>query len=312
MLLASRRFPVLREEIESFVRDYLETGADLSIALHSRALVVFSLMITATFLNAQYESDEEYLDFLEEMLCATLKVDPQDIVPVNFPEAFDNALPTPRADIRSQLAFETFNAIAKSGYTRATISRISRRANCSPGSIYKIYPSKDALVVATIRMVMKAPWLTTTNLCAILDEGVLAQLLSESASGHNDIPSHFTLEVSLASIQNANLREALQSKLQDLELLVPFVSGFNDDERTQMGCMIRLLVLLSLGASFLSTVTSATDHVDFNQFAEPLRRALVRSVTSWSAIQSHLMVRATPQQPEQEEAARLIVNASVL
>ena len=54
---------------------------------------------------------------------------------------------------------------------RATISRISRRANCSPGSIYKIYPSKEDLVIAAVRAVMQAPWIALTNFNDILEEG---------------------------------------------------------------------------------------------------------------------------------------------
>jgi maltodextrin utilization protein YvdJ len=53
--------------------------------------------------------------------------------------------------------------------------------------------------------------------------------------------------------------------------------------------MIRSLILLTLGVSFLSTVTKATDRVDFNQFAEPLRRALAaQAVPRWSEIQQQL------------------------
>ena len=60
----------------------------------------------------------------------------------------------------------------------------------------------------------------------------------------------------------------------ELESLVPLIAGLEEKESEQLGCMMRSLILLTLGVGFLSTVTKATDQVDFNQFAEPLRRAL--------------------------------------
>ncbi|MCU1363356.1 MAG: hypothetical protein JWM55_1184 [Acidimicrobiaceae bacterium] len=299
VLLASRRFPVLREEVDGFVRSHLETSGDLSGALHARALMVFSLMATTILYNAQFGSDDQYLDFVELMLGRALKLDPQDVPSLTFHEALDRIIPTPRNDIRSHLAFETFHAVAKSGYTGATISRISRRANCSPGAIYKIYTSKDELAVAAIRSVMKAPWITTENFCSILDEGALAQLLYASASHHNDARNYFVLEVSLSSGQNAQLRAALQSQLRNLELLVPFVSGLDDAESLQLSYMIRLLTSLSLGAGFFSTVTKAISGIEFNQFAEPLRRTLKQQFPSWGEIRRQLLAQVIPQQTGQ-------------
>ena len=82
----------------------------------------------------------------------------------------------------------------------------------------------------------------------------------------------------------------MQGQLQALESLVPIIAGLDDEERgNQLTCMIRTLILLTLGVSFLSTVTKATEQVDFNQFAEPLRRAFIdQAVPSWSNIQQQL------------------------
>ncbi len=310
ILLASRRFPVLREEVEIFVRDYLDVGADLTDDLHSRSLVVFSLMLSTILSSTQFRPDHECLDFLEVVLRESLKVDPKDVAPVRLHEAFDRVLPEPRVDIRSQLAYETFCAIAKSGYARATISRISRRASCSPGSIYKIYPSKDDLAIAAIRFVMKAPWITTQNFCAILDEGALAQLLSASASALNDVRKYFTLEIILASTQNAQIRAAAYSQLQNLEMLVPFVSGLEDEESAHLGSTIRLLSLLSLGSSFLSTVMDTSERLDFNQFAEPLRRSLAKNLPSWAEVQRQLRAQVIPQHIEPPLGVRPLVGDS--
>ena len=67
VLFASRRFPILHEAVESFIRDYLETDSvETSFdAIQSRALVVFSLMTVTVLSNSQFGPDFECLDFLE-------------------------------------------------------------------------------------------------------------------------------------------------------------------------------------------------------------------------------------------------------
>jgi AcrR family transcriptional regulator len=196
------------------------------------------------------------------------------------------------------LAFHTFSAVGKSGYIRATISRISRRANCSPGSIYKIYPSKEDLVIAAIRAILQAQWIALSNFNDILEEGAIAQLLFSSASAQNDVRKSFTLEVAMASAYSEKIRTSVQGQLKALESLVPLISGLEDKERCQLAWMMRSLILLTLGVSFLSTVTKATEQIDFNQFAEPLRLAFInQAVPSWSIIQEQLGVLSAQARP---------------
>lgn len=304
VLLASRRFPILHEEVESFIHDYLESNsAEVTGAVRSRALVVFALTMIVILSNSQLGPDFECLDFLEPILLDTLSVDVRDVAPVTLYEPTDRLIPPPKPDLRSQLTFHTFSAVGKSGYMRATISRISRRANCSPGSIYKIYPSKEDLTIAAIRAVMQVPWIALSHFNDILEEGALTQLLYSSASTQNDVRKSFTLEVAMASGNSEKIRKAVQAQLQGLESVVPLISGLDEKESGQLGCMIRSLILLTLGVSFLSTITKATDQVDFNQFAEPLRRAFADlAVPAWPEIQKQLGALAaqarTPASPE--------------
>ena len=289
VLLASRRFPILQEEVENFIRDFLETSSDVSDAVQSRALVTFALVTAVILSNSQFGPDFECLDFLESILRESLAVAVTDVAPVPVHEPSDRMIAPPKPDLRSQLTFHTFSAIGRSGYMRATISRISRRANCSPGSIYKIYPSKEDLTIASVRAVMQTPGIALSHFNDILEEGALAQLLYSSASAQNDVRKSFILEVAMASAYSEKLRWAVQKQLRELESIVPLISGLDEKESAQLGCMMRSLILLTLGVGFLSTVTKATDQVDFNQFAEPLRRALVhQAVPRWSEIQQQL------------------------
>jgi AcrR family transcriptional regulator len=290
VLLSSRRFLILNEEVETFIHENLETiSVGVSPEDQSRALVLFGLVLVQILQNTLFGFNEGDLRFLESIVVDTLQVSPEDIAPLELREATDRIIPQPSNDLRSQLAYHTFSAVGKSGYTRATISRISRRANCSPGAIYKIYPSKEDLVIAATRRIMEAPWITIAALADILEAGVLTQLLSSAASTHNEVRKSFTLEIAMASAHSEKIRAAVETQMQGLELLVPLLEGVTDEEKDQLRYMIRAIIAVSLGASFLSTVTKASEQIDYNQFAEPFRRSILeRSQLPWTEIRRQL------------------------
>ena len=289
VLFLSRRFVVLYEEVEAFVHDYLETRGECSNAVQSRALALFSLISAKIFSNSEFGLNPDRVKFLAPVLVATLKTDPEDVLPVPLAEPDDRLMPAPNNDLRSQLAYYTFSAVGRSGYTRATISRISRRANCSPGAIYKIYPSKEELVIAATRGLMQAPWITLSSAAAILNEGMLAQLLHASASNQNAVRRDFILEMIMASAHNAKLRGAVGAQLQLIEGVAPRIVGISDEERKHLGYMLREIVLLVLGVSFLSAVTQVVSSTDFNQFTEPFRQSLIECCfPSWADISRQL------------------------
>jgi AcrR family transcriptional regulator len=289
VLFLSRRFVVLFEEVETFVHDYLETRGEYSSAVQSRALALFSLISAKIFSNSEFGLNPDRVKFLAPVLVATLKTDPENVLPVPLAEPSDRLLPAPTNDLRSQLAYYTFSAVGRSGYTRATISRISRRAHCSPGAIYKIYPSKEDLVIAATRGLMKAPWITLSSAAAILNEGMLAQLLHAAASKQNAVRRDFILEMMMASAHNAKLRDAVAAQLQLIESVAPRIVDIGDEERKHVGYMLRAVVLLVLGVSFLSAVTDVVSETDFNQFTEPFRQSLVECCfPSWADISRQL------------------------
>jgi AcrR family transcriptional regulator len=295
VLLSARRFVILSEEVETFIHDDLETIAgDLSSETQSRALMLFALVMVEILQGTLFGSNDGDLDFLEAIVVDALRIGPEEIAPVELRAPTDRLISPPHHDLRSQLAYHTFGAVGKSGYTRATISRISRRANCSPGAIYKLYPSKEDLVIAATRKIMEAPWITVTTLANILEVGVLTQLLNSAASAENDVRKSFTLEIAMASAHSDKIRAAVETQMQGLEFLVPLLEDVSDDEKDQLRYLIRAVIGLSLGMSFLSTVTKATEQIDFNQFAEPFRRSVLqRAQLPWNEIHRQLIQLAS-------------------
>jgi AcrR family transcriptional regulator len=286
LLLTARRIPTLHEEVEPFIKTHFESdpgASEQARALFTRGLTLFAMTMMQIFADSQFGWDHDYQAVLEKLLIETLEVDPADVKPVTLREPDDRIILAPGDDLKAQLAYATFGVVGKSGYTRATISRIARRANCSPGAIYKLYPSKEDLVISAFHDLMRARWMKFTNFVDILEEGSLTQLLYSSASGQNSVRQSFTLETALAAAHSDKLRDAVLGQIGELESVVPLLNNVSDEEKVRLRYMIRSIVFVTVGINFLSTVTSVTRTVDFNQFGEPFRRALLRDgVPTWS------------------------------
>lgn len=290
VLLSSRRFPILHEEVETFIHDHLEALSEEVVKeQRSRTLLLFALVMVQILQNTLFGTNRDDVDFLEAVVLDALKVPTDAVTPVALQEPTDRIIPLPTGEIRSQLAYHTFEAVGKSGYARSTISRISRRADCSPGNIYKLYPSKEDLVIAATRRIMQAPWITIELFANVLEEGVLTQLLFSALSPQNEVRKNFTLEIAMASAHSEKIRAAVETQMQGLELLVPLLSEIPEEAQRELRSMIRAIISLTLGASFFSTVTMSSQSIEFNQFAEPLRQAFLRrSELPWSEVKLQL------------------------
>ncbi len=286
LLLTARRIPALQEEVEPFVRDYLQRDSGRSydeIATFARALTLFAMTMVQVFSDSLFGWDRDYQNVLEKLLLETLETDPRDVSNVELLEPDDRIVLAPGDDLRTQLAYATFGVVGKSGYTRATISRIARRANCSPGAIYKLYPSKEDLVIAAFRDLMRARWMKASNFIDVLEEGSLTQLLYSAASSYNAVRQSFTLETALAAAHIDRLRDAVLGQISELESVIPLLSNISDDDKDRLRFLIRSIVFVTIGVTFLSTVTASIQTIEFNQFAEPFRRALLKDcVPTWS------------------------------
>jgi AcrR family transcriptional regulator len=288
LLLTSRRIPTVHEEVEPFIHDYLEREFDepsLQSAAFTRGITIFAMTMVQIFADSQFGWDRDYQSVLEKLLLETLETDPRDVDEVKLEEPVDQIILAPGDDLKTQLAYATFGVVGKSGYTRATISRIARRANCSPGAIYKLYPSKEDLVIAAFHDLMRARWMKISNFVNVLEEGSITQLLYNSASHHNAVRRSFTLETALASAHSDKLRVAVLGQISELEAVIPLLTNISDDEKNRLRYLIRSIIFVSIGVTFLSTVTDSLANLDFNQFAEPFRRAVLKDgVPTWSVM----------------------------
>lgn len=292
VLLISRRIPILYEEVEPFVKNYLEPDEDLTLhssAIFGRALVLFSLAMVHVFADSQFGSDPDYHEVLGRVLVDTLSVDPADVAPIGAYEHDERFEISAGDDFRAQLAYSTYDAVGKSGYHGATISRIARRADCSPGAIYKTHSSKEDLVVAAFSEIVGSRWMNVPDFVEVLEPGTLARLLHYEASDRNSLRRNFTLETALASAHNDKLRDAVLGQLRELEALIPSLVKVDDIERQSIRHMVRSISSVGVGVSWLASITKTTESLDFNQFAEPFRLALLSDcVPTWPQISARV------------------------
>lgn len=286
LLLTARRIPTLHEEVEPFIHNYVERASDHGAgepSIFIRGRTLFAMMMIQIFANARFGPDHDYHAVLEKLLLETLETDPESIVEVAVHSPDERIISVPDDDLRAQLAFATFGVVGKSGYTHATISRIARRANCSPGAIYKLYPSKEDLVIAAFNDLMRARWMRASNFIDVLEEGSITQLLYSSASPENRVRSHFTLETALAAAHSERLQLAIISQVGELESVIPLLRNISDDEKRRLRYLIRSITFMTVGVTFMSTVTDSMQSTSLNQFAEPFRRAILKDcVPTWS------------------------------
>ncbi len=286
VLLTARRIPTLHEEVEPFIHNYLERdvrSTQETRASATRGIALFAMVIVQMFANFRFGQDPAYEALLEKIMLETLETNPADVRTIHIEEPEDRIISPPDDDLKARLSYATFGVVGKSGYTHATISRIARRANCSPGAIYKLYPSKEDLVVAAFHDIMRARWMNISNFVHVLEEGSITHLLYSSASSENRVRQHFTLETALAAGNNQRLSIAIMSQLGELEAVIPLLMHISDDEKNRLRYLIRSITFVTVGVTFLSTVTDTVQRTDFNQFAEPFRRAILKDgVPSWS------------------------------
>lgn len=289
VLLIARRIPILEEEVEPFIRSYLEARAPATDVTHARAFLLFGVFMVHVFGAHQFERRGDYLATIEKLVLATLETDPAEVGAVALAAADDRVIPAPGENLKSQLAYATLGVVAKSGYVRATMSRIARRAQCSPGAIYKLYPSKEDLVIAALRDIMRAPWLRAANFADLLEEGSLTQLLYSSSSVQNEVRQSFTMETTVATTHSEKVRLAVWGLFRELEDAVQALSGTSGSESELLGHLIRSITSMVVAVNWLTTMTTATRDIDFNQFVEPFRRVILREVLpNWGEIAAQI------------------------
>lgn len=301
ILLTSHRMPVLYEECEGFIHNYLDLDmgtSSVSRAIFSRSVLLFSTVMARLYLNVHFRFDEDYNRAFEELLIESLGISPAEV------DSKDPRWPNRRDDIfarfsqgdslRGDLALATLGSVGEFGYARATISRIARRANSSAGAIYESHHSKEELVVGCFIDILGAQRMTLTDAANILSEGFVASAMRASSDDGARLQRNFVLESFIAAEHHSKIREAIRRQLTELESTVPQALGLGSEESRWFSYMLRTVMAILIGASWLSTLTRTAAQLEFAQFSEPIRQVILsRWLPNWDAL-SRDIKKSTP------------------
>lgn len=292
LVLSARRIPILLEEVEPFINRYLraENCRSLSVsAKFTRTLCLYGVAIAEMLYRFHVNGTSDYHRELMTWLLEALGTDPSLVPIIDTTSPTKPFLEERGTDLRSSLALATYQVVGKSGYTHATVSRIARRANCSPGAIYNIFNSKEELVADSYFTALRSRLGNVSEFAHYLEEGELAQSLYETSYEINAVWRDYLLEFSLATAFNAHLFRAMAYQVQQANVAIPFLDGTSEEQRAVLSHLIMVLRLVTLGISFVTSVSGEMQCTNFAQFTEPLRMAMLNSTGSeWSKLSAQL------------------------
>jgi AcrR family transcriptional regulator len=177
-------------------------------------------------------------------------------------------------DFKSDLAHGAYDVIGRSGYVRATISRIARRSNCSPALVYKLHRSKEDLVIDAFTELVAGRQLTVSIMANVLDEGFFASVLHSEASVESERRRNFSLETALAAAHSDIMRPFILEELIQGASARKVLVEAGDAPNQRLDYALRTVIAVVISVSWLATITSSTNSLDMNAFAEPLRCGL--------------------------------------
>jgi AcrR family transcriptional regulator len=280
ILLVSRRMDILYEEMEVFIRKHIyldESLTDDSRARFVRSLSLFGLAMASVFDGHYFNPDKSYLGVTEKVLATALRDGPTGFTPSDVVRE-EVARPDDRDDenLRARLVYATFVVVAKSGYHGATVSRIARRAECSPGAIYKLYRSKEELVLDSFRTIFG---ITKGSATSPRGADGLETLLGRDRPQQVGHRVNFAMETTIAAAHNDTLRAAVGAYLADPSGLVARFGEFDDAQKTRVGEFVHAKAALAHGTHWMSAVM-ATEAPNFDEFSECFQVALLNELSS--------------------------------
>lgn len=273
VLLASRRIPVLHEVVESFIDKNLVSPMDAASGMaetFSRFLFLVAVSLSCALIGEGFAGN--LVHDLESILVRALRTtsgdapSPTTSVRGSRPIVAGNSL-------RQELEYATCLAVGRSGYHGATISRIARIADCSPGAIYKMYKSKEDLVVATFGDTGGLRWIGFSDLARVLEPGVLSSLLTHECGEANALRRNFLLEMVLAA-HDARLSSVVGEQMADpMGTITRAVAGNVKGETLRR--VIEPIAILINGMRWLTTISPHVQWHDFSKAAESYRLSII-------------------------------------
>lgn len=187
--------------------------------------------------------------------------------------------------LRDALITATANVIGRTGYERATVSRIGRRAKLTGGAVYTRYESKDDLIIDTLETLLSGAIVGTSELTELgvksgdMGESI-AKIYALGVAPERRAWRQFRLETYVAARTRKEPRAALRgihaAGLSRYHELLASRSRIDDG-------VIRLVARggqsIPLGLSLLESYQTDLSELDYHPFSSNLY-GLLSSITS--------------------------------
>lgn len=173
-LAVGRRNEVLRDEVVDDFSVWAEkwalSGGSDPAERALRVVAFATVMGVATYGFAEPKLNDWHL--VLPILATAIRTTPTPTSSVKQTDDLDVAQWTPNVEVapgtgeplRDALIAATANVIGRTGYERATVSRIGRRAKLTGGAVYTRYDSKDDLIIDTLETLLSGAVVGTSEL----------------------------------------------------------------------------------------------------------------------------------------------------
>ena len=146
LLVVARRNDTLKEVVFPLVQElFTRVSTNCPAAAHVGAYLIGEILVAKGFGT----KTKGWKEFVPEYLAVAAKAT-ADSAPAVVRESFPNTNPTDIDDFDFKLFEALAEVISITGLESATVSRIARRANVNPATIYLRYPSKNALISSCV------------------------------------------------------------------------------------------------------------------------------------------------------------------
>jgi len=292
-LVVGRRNDALGEEVGDDFATWCEKwGLDAKADHAARALNVVALStILGAFVYGFAEPKLADWNRVFGIMSTAIRETPGTTFakPPTIGEELPNVEVTPGTGepLRDALITAAANVIGRTGYERATVSRIGRRAKLTGGAVYTRYDSKDDLIIDTLDTLLGGAISGTNELTA---HGVTGGDLGESVGKIYSLGvapvrrpwRQFRLETYVAARTRKEPRAALR------RVHAAGIVRYHDmlDEQSKMsGEMVRLVARggqsIPLGLSLVESYETDLDDLNFHPFSSTLI-SLLRALSARS------------------------------
>lgn len=276
LMASSRRIEELDEEIRPLLEDLLPLRSfDMQFPSQAKAHFFFFYSLWMVLSNS-IQPEESYWPLIRQWFLQMLEDDtPSGTHDVGTVVATPILLED-EDELRTNLYRGTAAVVGKTGYTSATISRIARRTPCTPSAIYKLFPSKEDLVIAVHLESLRSVALRVDTTIPVFDLDSVNFWAYETVANENSLRRDFVFEFAIASLANEKMLQTLDGSIRLAEDWL--CDRFSNPQQPEVRAAIRMLVYFGAVLPAMGVYCGTRSYDELRLILQPWMKAVISSV----------------------------------